>query len=126
MTFDTGSIFSVSIQPLTMPHLSAQSNIFSLSPDDGPLYMISAEIWWTDPARDDYFERALRDLHDTAIQFLRRNGLFHPWIYPNYAARWQNPYDALRPQVRDGLRAIRDKHDAEKVWSTLVPGIWPL
>lgn len=126
LSFDHRSILGVSVQPITVPHLNAQHNIFNLSPEDGTLYMISVEAWWSDPHKDDHFELALEKMHEEMLHYFTLTGTLHPWIYPNYAARWQNPFDALRPDVKTGLKIIQERHDWEKVWSRLVPGMWTL
>lgn len=122
--FDDESMMGATLQPLTVPHLQAQSNIFNLSSDDGPLLLVSVELWWSNADRDAYFEHNLRDLYDGLVAALRQADALHPFIYPNYAARWQDPFTALKVVTRKRLEQVRQRYDPEDTWARLVPGLW--
>lgn len=115
----------VTLQPLTMPHVSIGDNIFSLKPEDGPLLLISAEIWWKDATRDKMLDHYSKELYGRMIQGLGDKH-WHPWLYPNYAAKWQEPFSGrvMPDRTRRSLTKVREKYDPDGVWKRLVPGVW--
>ncbi|CAK4032417.1 Bifunctional solanapyrone synthase [Lecanosticta acicola] len=123
-TFDKEGVLGVTFQPLTVPHLQAQSNIFNLSPAQGPLLLISVEFWWSDRSRDPSIESAAQKLLKSMKAKLQELGALHDFIYPNYAARDQNPLDSLTPLNRRMLQQTKRKFDPQNLWQQLVPGIW--
>ncbi len=49
-------------------------------------------------------------------------GLWHPYIYQNYAGKGQDVFDGYGEENRKRLREIRGKYDPEEVFERLVPG----
>ncbi|KXT11425.1 hypothetical protein AC579_9888 [Pseudocercospora musae] len=124
LKFDQDGTLGLIFQPLTLPHLHAQSNIFNLAAHEGPLLIIMVEIRWTDSSRDGYFEGSAQNLRITLEQKLKHLSAYHPFIYPNYAARDQDPFASLSSSQRGLLKAIEKKYDPENLWQRLLPGIW--
>ncbi|KAK5119741.1 hypothetical protein LTR85_007317 [Meristemomyces frigidus] len=121
--FDEDGLMGVTFQPLTVSHLQVQSNIFGLLPEDGPLLLVSVELWWSDADADEYFERQAKDLYHALTTAMRRTDALHAFVYPNYAARWQKPFDALALESTQRLVSIRRRYDPDGSWQRLVPGI---
>ena len=125
---DNTSMVGVTYQPLTVQHLRARDNIFSeaLTPDYGPLLLISVELWWTDAAQDAYLENEFQVLWDMLVYALQWMLVLHAWVYPNYAASWKEPFGdyVLGPATMEGLRIVKESYDPHDVWRELVPGIW--
>ncbi|KAK5131636.1 hypothetical protein LTR08_000763 [Meristemomyces frigidus] len=124
--FDEEGMLGATFQPLTVPHLQAQSNIFELSPEDGPLLLVSIELWWSNASRDGYFEQQVVKLYAELTASLTRDGRLHAFVYPNYAAKWQNPLAVLSYKTKEKLAEVKRLYDPEDVWRWLVPGIWHL
>lgn len=124
--FEREDMLGVTIQPLTIPHLAAADNIFSLSAEQGPMLLISVELWWEDASRDEVFDDHSKELWARMVQGLGDEHWL-PWLYPNYAATWQEPFSkgSMPHEARDMLGRVREKYDPDGVWRRLVPGIWP-
>lgn len=122
--FGGDGVMGVTFQPLTVPHLRAQSNIFNILPDDGPLLLVSVELWWSDAGDDSYYEGQSRDLYAVLTTAMKNTDSLHSFIYPNYAARWQNPFDVLDAEAVERLAGVKERYDPEGLWRRLVPGIW--
>lgn len=120
--------FGVTHQPLTVPHLRKQSNIFQiLTADYGPLLLVSVELWWKDSSKDERYEREMRGLYEDGLGFgLGWMRVLHMWMYPNYAASWQDALSKgrLGEETMQRLQRVREKYDPDNVWKRLVPGIW--
>ena len=131
ITLDPNSLLGVTYQPITIPHLRAQNkdSIFSrqsLSSTTMPLLLVSVELWWEDAERDAEFEKDVQALEDLMRYVLSLYGWWHPWLYPNYAAAWQDPFqdEILGAETMDRLRGVREEYDPDDVWKRLRPGIW--
>jgi hypothetical protein len=122
--------FGITFQPISVPHLQAQGqNIFSdrLRPEWGPLLLISIELWWKDPARDGFFENEMKGLCEDGLEFFFKWELvLHPWVYPNYAASWQDALsvERLGKDFEQSLAGVRQSYDPQNLWERMMPGIW--
>lgn len=126
--FDANSTLGITFQPITVPHLRASSNIFTLEPSDGPLILLSVELRWTDPRKDNMMASYMRAMGDEMYVQLNE-GWVHPWVYPNYAARWQDPFDSSEDGpygadegIMERLRGVKTRWDPEDVFGRLRPG----
>ncbi|KAK6399734.1 hypothetical protein LTR95_019395, partial [Oleoguttula sp. CCFEE 5521] len=119
--FGPDDMLGVTIQPLTLPHLLKGQNIFSLVDEQSPLLLLSAEFWWSDKAYDQTYEEAAQALHDAWVVELQAKDLLHSWLYPNYAASWQRPFEepSITAGAREALESVRRKHDPEDLWRQL-------
>lgn len=124
ISFDEKGMLGVTFQPLTLSHIRAQNNMFNLNGKHGPLLLMSVEIWWKDTARDPYFNKTAKRLRHLMKSKLRRQDALNDWIYPNYAAADQNPFDSLPSITKQMLAATKRKYDPDDLWRRLVPGIW--
>jgi hypothetical protein len=126
IVFGSEDLLAITLQPLTVPHLRAGKgkDIFPLHPDSDPLLMVSADIWWKDPQRDDYFERRLKHLQNSWADAIMKAEALEDWVYPNYAAGWQQPFSSLNAETRQSLQQVKRKYDPDDIWRQLVPGIW--
>lgn len=124
ISFDRDSVLGVTYQPLTIPHLRAQSNVFSIAPITQPLLLVSVELWWSDSTKDAHLEGRMKSLRLSMEAQLKDMKALHPFIYPNYAARDQDPFASLPPSTKHMLQAIKKRYDPDDLWRRLVPGIW--
>lgn len=129
MQLSDDELLGVTYQPLTVPHLHQQDNIFSnvLTADYGPLMLISVELWWKDDDKDAYYEKEFRGLYEDGLAFgLGWMLVLHAWAYPNYAASWQEPLSRWRlgNESWTRLQEVTERYDPQEVWRRLVPGIW--
>ena len=128
LNFDPEGILGMMYQPLSLGHVRGRGNIFTerLTQLHGPLLLVSVELWWQDAQKDGVFETEAEALHAAIDSQLRDMEALHPWIYPNYAARWQAPFgsNSLGSDTVDRLRRVRQRYDPDDVWRRLVPGMW--
>ena len=124
--FESEAMLGATFQPLTVPHLQAQDNIFNLSSHEGSLLLVSIEVWWTSPSRDEYYEERMKTIHAELAQELDRRGTLHPFVYPNYAAKWQDPFAMLSAGTKARMENVKHMYDPDNVWPRLVPGNWHL
>ncbi|KAM0715605.1 hypothetical protein Q7P37_009103 [Cladosporium fusiforme] len=124
-----GDTCIITIQPLTRPHLAASAkggNIFPLDDSEGPLLILTTELYWDDASQDEFYELRSRKLHDAWVEQLSVMGVMKGWVYPNYAGKWQETLSEAKmgKETVEKLRQVSEKYDGQGVWKRLVPGIW--
>lgn len=129
MQLSKDELLGVTYQPLTVPHLRNQDNIFSnvLTADYGPLLLVSVELWWKDESKDAHYEKEFRALCEDGLEWgLAWMMVLHGWKYANYAATWQEPFSKSRlgEESWRRLQEVRERYDPQDVWRRLVPGVW--
>lgn len=130
--FDQEDLLGVTFQPLPLAMLhhssfqGAEDNVFAetFSATRGPLVLVSVETWWNDGTRDDEFGSWLRRLEKLLLHAVDA----HPWIYPNYAATWQEPLsaEALGKRTIEQLRQVKQTYDPNDIWSEIRHGSWDM
>lgn len=124
-----GDTCIITVQPLTQPHLTASpegSNIFPLDASNGPLLILTTELYWDDASQDEFYELQSRKLHDAWVEQLSVMGAMNGWVYPNYAGAWQETLSEARlgKETVAKLRQVGEKYDGQGVWKRLAPGVW--
>lgn len=97
---DNSETLGIGFQPISVPHMSASlqlghENILGLNPSDGPLISAFVDLRWTDPAKDERMEIIMEHLLARFCEALIQTDSYHPWMYPNYAAKFQNAFSRL-------------------------------
>lgn len=67
-------------------------------------------------------QRVAKNILDRAIAKSKEMGLYHRYIYPNYADSSQDVYAGYGEENQKKLRAIQKRYDPEGVFSRLQPG----
>lgn len=71
---------------------------------------------WLDPADDEYMNNNAETLLKWAEDEAHRRGLFHPFIYPNYASGSQSVIErSTDPDALGKIREIRKAYDPHRV-----------
>ena len=122
-------LIGATYQPLTEVHMQHQTGILngSLRPGYGPLMLVSIELWWKDASKDAIYEREFRGMYEDGLGFgLKWMLVLHGWLYPNYAAEWQQGVLQwrLRQNATERLKDVKGRYDPGDIWRDLVPGIW--
>ncbi|KAM3416993.1 hypothetical protein BST61_g8576 [Cercospora zeina] len=107
--------------PITVPHLQAgslQTNIFDLSPTDGPLLLITVEFSWHSIFRDDYFAQEARKMRLAMQQQLSSLRALHRFVYPEYAPQDQDLSEGLSSYTNGMLREVRKRYDPDELWGS--------
>lgn len=120
MQLGDDELLGASYQPLTVPHLQHQDNIFDdyLTADYGPLLLVSVDLWWKEESKSAIYEKEFRALCEDGIVYgLSWMLVLHGGVYPDYAAAWQEPLSqrALGEKTMSRLREVREKYDPEDV-----------
>lgn len=135
LDLDSDGLFAMNFQPLTtlMLNISASPsnpNIFSetLVQDMVPLLIVAVELWWSDSKRDVEFDGLMRNLEREMLGPKGVGWAKHVWVYPNYAAAWQEPFTQWRlgeNTVRK-LQEVKKLYDPKDTWRALRPGVWQI
>ena len=133
LDLDEDGLLGMNFQPLTamMMNVGASTsnpNIFSetLVQDMVPLLVVSVELWWSDAGKDAEFEGLIKELERAMLGPDGVGWAKHVWVYPNYAAAWQEPFAERRlgDKTVEKLRAVRKLYDPAGVWERLRSGAW--
>ena len=121
-----GVTLSFVVQPIP-PATTSQSalhggNMLGLSPDDGALVLCLFALTWDNPADDAVVQEVARTLDADAVQFTKSRGLWHRWVYLNYAAEWQDPITGYGEENKLKLQETSKKYDPHAVFQRNVPG----
>lgn len=121
VAFEDATTVGLTFQPLTATHLSRSNNALGLSAA-GPLILLSFEIYWTRKDETGFFEKFTEGVHDKVRTLADEMGMLHPFVYLNYAAKWQDPFIGYGAENLQRLRSVQEKYDPEGVLSILQPG----
>ncbi|RWA06500.1 hypothetical protein EKO27_g8599 [Xylaria grammica] len=121
----TGIMWAVNIEPLP-PQLytrnGADTNAFGLDNDGGSLAVFLISPSWSDGAQDEIVYGAARSLLADIEARAKALGVFHPYIYLNYAAPWQDPIASYGEASVTKLRALRKRVDPKEVFTRKLAG----
>ncbi|KAF3059780.1 Bifunctional solanapyrone synthase [Daldinia childiae] len=119
-----GIVWAISLEPLppAIYARSATSNIFGLSDRSDALVITLLTVFWRNEADDSKVEMAARKLFKEIEDDAKRLGAYDPFIYPNYAAPWQDPIASYGDESLRKLQRVRKDVDPKGVFSRQVPG----
>jgi hypothetical protein len=128
----------LTFQPLTSSHLSRGcpagqgraggwcGNALGLSANDGPLMLIAFEIYWLSSSpnslRSKFFRDFSHSVHDSFIRLAEEKDFLHHFVFLNYAASWQRPFDGYGKESVERLREMKKMWDPECVFERLQSG----
>ena len=132
---DHDGLLGMNFQPITQLAMNAavrskSPNVFSetLVQDMVPYLIVSVELWWSDRHRDVELESLMRALYEQMTGPEGVGWAKHVWLYPNYAAGWQEPYagERLGKHTVERLRDVSSLYDPEEVFVRLRSGAWQM
>jgi hypothetical protein len=126
-TLEPGTVTGpyLTFQPLTTPHIRNRDNALGLSDVAKPLVLVSLEMYWTMAEQSDLFHKSLRKLHDALSREAESLGMLHPFVYLNYAAIWQKPFDGYGKEtctLHRIQRRLQQEYDPDDRFRNLIPG----
>lgn len=77
---------------------------------------------WTRETDDARIETAARTLIGTIEEEVGKIGALDPFLYVNYAAKWQSPIPTYGKANVDRLIQVAQKYDPDRVFTDQVPG----
>jgi len=106
--------------------LSPVDNVFGLEQADGPLvsYLL---LFTTD---SDVHDEEVITLQQRIIARVRehaeKRGLYHPFLFPNYSAQWQDVISSFGKANVNFLRDVSKRYDPEQLFQNLQTGSFKL
>lgn len=88
--------------------------------------MINSAIQWNAPSDDAAVQDTNRRIMQRAIASAREMGVWHRFVYQNYAGREQDVFEGYGDANRERLRGVQRRYDPEGVFSRLQPGYFRL
>ncbi|KAL4965557.1 FAD-binding oxidoreductase [Aspergillus stella-maris] len=120
----TGVSWSLSLEPLP-PAIYARAptkNAFGLADRKKALVVTLLSATWEDAKDDALIEKNARELFRGIEEDARRLGSFDPYIYPNYAAVWQDVIASFGEDSVEKLQRVSREVDPKEVFRVNVPG----
>ncbi|KAL6229949.1 hypothetical protein BDW75DRAFT_223885 [Aspergillus navahoensis] len=121
-----GALLSCNLQLLTKHEIELFAknggNPLGVHPDDGPLFLFSTTFGHKNAADDGRFETLTNDIMSKVASLAKERGLYHPFIYQNYAGPGQDVYAGYGSENRARLSKIQQKYDPEGIFRKLVSG----
>ncbi|KIK52949.1 hypothetical protein GYMLUDRAFT_179541, partial [Collybiopsis luxurians FD-317 M1] len=124
-----GVHWAVSIQPIPKKFSGASSvqkrgeNPSCLKQETGDLWVMVITTDWLDPADDKVMNTNAETLLEWAEDEARKRGLFHPFIYPNYASGSQSVMErSTSPEALRKMGVISRMYDPKGVLNELWRG----
>lgn len=118
--------YSLSFQPLptaiTSKAASRGGNSLGLSEADGNLFNLLLTISWDSVADDARIEQHAKNLFQQSEGEAKKLGLYHKYLYLNYAASWQDPLSGYGDEQKAKLQDVSKKYDPKGVFQKQVSG----
>ncbi|KAL3466929.1 hypothetical protein BJX64DRAFT_204577 [Aspergillus heterothallicus] len=129
-TSSPGILLSCNLQLITKHEIEIfqknGGNPLGIKPEDGPLFLFSVTHGYSDPADDLRMDALNDEIMDKVIAIAKERGLYHPFIYQNYAGPGQDVFAGYGAENRARLAAIQKKYDPERIFTNLQPGYFKL
>jgi len=121
---------SLTFQAFAVPALNQMSkkggNALGLDPKDGPLMHCLLYMVWDDASKDDQFNKAALEFMNAAKVEAKKRGVYHRYIYMNYAGPYQNVVPSYGETNLAKLKKVAKKYDPSAVFQKLQPGGYKL
>jgi hypothetical protein len=91
--------------------------VFSLT-----LIVVGNTLRWSRLEDDGLMHKVGKRILDRAVEEAKKMGLYHQYLYHNYASAIQDVFGGYGEKNRERLLAIQKKYDQEEVFSRLQPG----
>ncbi|PWY70813.1 putative oxidoreductase [Aspergillus sclerotioniger CBS 115572] len=119
-----GIVWSFYLEPLP-PSIYARAgtdNSLGLSDASGSLMVALLGAIWNDDADDEQIEKVSRELLTAIENDSRDMDAYHPFVYLNYAAPWQDPIASYGEASVERLSRVARDVDPRGVFTANVPG----
>lgn len=101
----------------------AESNALGLAHRDGkPLTIILLTASWSEETDDETVALAVKALLKSIEEGLDELGALDPYVYLNYAAKWQDPIMSYGTESVDRLAMVQESYDPHRIFTDRVPG----
>lgn len=97
-------------------------NMFGLEGADGPLISFLLIFVTSDANYDNEVTRMQQTIIRRVEEEARKRQLYHPFLFPNYSAQWQNVFDSFGEASRRYLTEVANVYDPQRVFQRLQHG----
>jgi hypothetical protein len=101
---------------------SPAGNRFGLEGADGPLVSFLLIFVTSDAQHDDEVTETLQKIIGRIEKEAKVRRLYHPFLFANYSAQWQNVFDSYGDANNKFLTDVANVYDPERVFQSLQPG----
>jgi hypothetical protein len=84
--------------------------------------VITVCLYWKNPEDDEIVLQAQTNIINKSVALAKQIGLFHPYIFQNYARKDQDVFAGYGLGNRKRLQEIQKRYDPDGVFSRLQPG----
>ncbi|GFF95968.1 6-hydroxy-D-nicotine oxidase [Aspergillus lentulus] len=117
-------------QGITVPMLKNMmrngGNALGLDASDGPLHLLLMSTWWENADDDEKIVAWAKDFWDTVTAKAKKDGVFHDYVYMNYASQYQDVIAGYGVANKAKLQSIAARYDPKGIYQTLQPGYFKL
>lgn len=85
----------------------------------GPFLMSLIQPWWRDGSQSKRVLNAIRTTVDKVKVEAKRLGVWHEYVYSNYASQYQEVYSSYGAEASEFLRDTAAKYDPDRVFQDL-------
>lgn len=121
-----GIVWSISLEPLPAAIYARAPkghNVMGLPSDSEKALVVTLlSATWDNAADDTRVEETAKSLFAGIEADAHELNAYHPFVYLNYAAQWQDPIASYGPENVARLRQISREVDPTGVFQRLVPG----
>jgi len=121
-----GLDFSVSYQPwpqtITKHGPENGGNVLGINAADGDLTNIDVNLYWDRATDDDFVYRKTEELVNAGIKAAKKGSVWNPYLYLNYAEKWQKPIRGYGEDNVKILRKMSKKYDPTRTFQEAVFG----
>ena len=97
-------------------------NSLGLDSSRGDLTNVLLTVQWADPAVDNDVNYFAQNLFNKTEATNKQLGTYDPYLYLNYAAKFQDPIAGYGQQSQEFLEKVSKKYDPQQGFQNFVPG----
>ena len=114
--------FQPIVPTITSKSIAQGGNSQGLDPSDGPLVNLMLGSSWTEAADDGLVNEIASKFIADVETLAREKGVYHRFVYLDYADKTQNPIDGYGEANKQRLQAVSKKYDPQGLFQKGVPG----
>jgi len=109
-----GLVWTLVLQPL-LPDwaIKGDPNPLGLENCAEPLVIVSFTVNWDTAENDEFFRGTLKETVQQIKAFAVEKGTHHPYMYLNYCAQWQKPFEGYGEKNLEFLKSVSKEYDPE-------------
>lgn len=121
----SGIVFSLNFDPLP-PAIYArhsETNALGLTQRNGkPLTVVLLTASWSETTDDETVSLAVETVLKSIEEGVDEFGALDPYVYLNYAAKWQDPIASYGAASLHRLAMVQERFDPYRIFTDRVPG----